>query len=107
MSPQRSPRSRGELDGYDAEINAIIAYENALRGRFGSRSKGPKSPKTGTLKQRVLAHLKDRLGLTRADLIGALGINGAHGKEQRLSNLLSSLTRTEVVKRVDRKYTLV
>ncbi len=95
-----------ELDSYDAEINAILAYKNAMRGRSDRSSKGPKGRKTGTLKQRVLAHLKNRPGLTRADLIDALGIKGAKGKEQSLSNLLSSLTKTKIVKRVDGKYNL-
>ena len=93
----RQRKLEEELDGIERELLAIDAYEAAKRGKLPGRrraSGGTRAPR-GERKAKVLAALSNRKdGMTRGDVIEALGVKGDKSGEAGVSAALASLKKS-------------
>ena len=94
-----------ELADIDKELTAISAYEAAKAG------KAPRTTGAGTRKRRtgqrdaVLAEVKKHAdGISRADLLKAMGVKGDKSAEGSVSNALAALKKAGTIGAKDGKY---
>lgn len=89
--------ARASLEEAEAELRALTAYETAKRGTPLPSTDGPKrtrKPRESGKRKAILDMIEaEQEGLTRADLIGRLGVKGDKQAETALSNALSALKR--------------
>jgi hypothetical protein len=104
-----------EIATIDRELAAISAYERAKTDRApstGTRRSGirtDRAPSTGTrrsgIRQDVLNAIKSHPeGISRADLLEAMGVKGEKSGEKSVSNALSALKKNMSIDSVDGKY---
>ena len=89
-----------EIATIDRELAAISAYERAKTGR---------APSTGIrrsgIRQDVLNAIKSHPeGISRADLLVAMGVKGEKSGEMSVSNALSALKKNMSIDSADGKY---
>lgn len=101
-----------ELAEIETELAAIQAYEQAKKGspakaaRGGGRASaktGKRAPR-GEKRRSVLELIQKSDGLTRGEILSALGVKGDKSAEQSVSNALTALKKQNVVASKDRKY---
>jgi hypothetical protein len=101
-----------ELSEIENELSAIDAYEQAKkkaprkaagRGRRPSAKTGRRAPR-GEKRRSVLELIQESNGLTRGEILSALGVKGDKSAEQSVSNALTALKKQNLVVSKDRKY---
>lgn len=98
-----------QLASIDKEFNAIEAYEMAKRGKLPSAPRTRRAGTTGTrrtgIRQEVLDRVKGKPdGVSRADLLDAMGLKGNKSGEQSISNALSALKKQGLIDNKDGMY---
>jgi hypothetical protein len=111
-----------ELAAVDRELGAIDAYHSVRSGkriaapqprvsRSTQKRATKRAKRAGTRRPRgsvqggvlkIIAPAKE--GLTRGDIIGALGSKGNRSVEQSVSNALSAMLKSKKIARKDGKY---
>lgn len=77
----------------DIQIKEVLLELDAVRAYFATRSGKPPSRKRGaSVRAQILALIKSQ-PMTRADVINALGYQDDKGKQQTVSNTLSTLKK--------------
>ena len=89
----------------ETELDALDAYEAARSGKArksrGTTSRAPR----GSRQQSVLAIIaKSKKGMTRGDILQAMGLKGNEVGERAVSNALTALKKAKRVTSKDRKY---
>jgi chromosome segregation ATPase len=92
----------------EAELDALDTYEAARSGKArktrGTVSRAPR----GSRQQSVLAVIaKSKKGMTRGDILQAMGLKGNEAGERAVSNALTALKKAKRVTSRDRKYLAV
>ncbi len=104
---------QGQLAGIERKFAAIVAYESTLAGKLPatrrlSRSSIGRSTKPavrGEKQTQVLHALEQKPGgMTRSEMIGALGVKGSKSGEQSVSNALAALKKAGKVASTDGKW---
>jgi hypothetical protein len=104
-----------ELDQRLAEINrefqAVDAYEAAKSGKAPARQSAPRGgggmqrARRGSKREGILDAIKSAVGgLSRGELLQALGLKGDKSGEMSVSNALTALTKGNQVRRDGGKY---
>jgi hypothetical protein len=98
-----------KLTAIDREFQAIEAYEAAKSGkavRGGSVSAGRTTrARRGSKREGILQAIKNAAGgLSRGELLSALGLKGDKSGEMSVSNALTALTKSNQVARREGKY---
>lgn len=96
-----------QLTELDREFNAVAAYEAAKKGRTVSigGATGSRSSR-GSRQNDIMGVLgKHTAGVTRGDIIDALGAKGNKSAEQSISNALSNMKKANKITLTDGKYT--
>ncbi len=106
-----------ELQGQLAEIErkfaAIVAYESTLAGKLPAKRRLSRSsigrsakPAVRGEKQTQVLHVLEQKpgGMTRGEVIGALGVKGSKSGEQSVSNALTALKKVGKVVSTDGKW---
>jgi DNA-binding transcriptional ArsR family regulator len=101
-----------QLSEIEGELAAIQAYEQAkkmapartARGiRRASVKTGRRAPR-GEKRRAVLELIQKSDGLTRGEILSALGVKGDKSAEQSVSNALTALKKQNLVASRNRKY---
>ena len=89
----------------ETELDALDTYESARSGKTRrSRKTASRTPR-GSRQQSVLAVIaKSKKGMTRGDILQAMGLKGNKGGERSVSNALTALKQAKRVTAKDRKY---
>ena len=83
-----------EIAAIDTELAAINAYETAKSN--GKRPSTKRRARRNGRRAEVLAAVKQHpSGVTRGDLLQAIGVKGDRSKEQSVSNALAALKKSE------------
>lgn len=99
-----------KLAAIDREFVAIEAYESAKTGKAarpatGRGSRGPQRSRRGSKREGILQAIKNAAGgLSRGELLTALGLKGDKSGEMSVSNALTALTKSNQVRREGGKY---
>ena len=115
---ERLTKKRGEIQAQqreltkqlaeiDREFTAVNAYEAAKKGKtisIGSAT-GSRAPR-GQRQTMIIGVLsKHPAGVTRGDILEALGEKGNKSGEQSISNALNNMKKAGKIKLADGKYT--
>jgi hypothetical protein len=94
-----------ELAAIDREMKAIEAYEKAKNvGPATAPKTGSRAPR-GSRQQEIIATIaKYPDGITRGDLIEAMGVKDDKAGEQSVSNVLNTLKKSDKVTSRDGRY---
>ena len=87
------------------ELAALDAYEAAKTGkpRRGPSSRAPR----GTHRESILSTIKQHAnGISRGDLLAAMGLKGNKSGEQSVSNALNNMKKTGTIVSRDGKYAI-
>src|SRR5258708_37527919 len=88
----------------ETELDALDAYEAARSGKTRKSRTVSRAP-WGSRQQAVLAVIaKSRKGMTRGDILPAMGLKGNEVGERAVSNALTALKKAKRVTAKDRKY---
>src|SRR6266849_4870073 len=88
----------------ETEIEALEAYEAARTGKTRKSKPASRAPR-GARQQAVLELItKYKKGITRGDILQAMGLKGNKSGEQSVSNALSALKKGKKVTSKDGKY---
>jgi len=88
----------------ETELEALEAYEAARTGKTRKSKTGNRAPR-GARQQAVLELItKYKKGITRGDILQAMGLKGNKSGEQSVSNALSALKKANKVTAKDGKY---
>lgn len=98
-----------ELTAIDSELRAIVAYESAKTGKTSrSKSNGAthtRSPRNGSKRTEILNVVTANVdGMSRGDILNALGVKGDKSGEMSVSNALTALTKTQQLVRENGHY---
>ena len=101
-----------ELENKLAEINrelaAIDAYEAAKSGKITPRRRAGAGRTTrgrpGRKREELLQVITESNGLTGGEILQKMGLKGNKSGEMSVSNALTALTKSNQVRRDDRKY---
>jgi hypothetical protein len=99
-----------KLDEINREFQAIEAYESAKTGKAarpasGRGASGPQRTRRGSKREGILQAIKNATGgLTRGELLQAMGLKGDKSGEMSVSNALTALTKSSQVRRDGGKY---
>ena len=89
----------------ETELDALDAYEAARSGKARKSRKPASRAPRGSRQQSVLAVIaKSKKGMTRGDILQAMGLKGNKGGERSVSNALTALKKAKRVTSRDRKY---
>ena len=92
----------------ETELDALDAYEAARSGKTRKSRKPASRAPRGSRQQSVLAVItKSKKGMTRGDILQAMGLKGNEAGERAVSNALTLLKKTKRVTSKDRKYLAV
>ena len=99
---------RATLDTEEAaiakELKAITAYE-AAKADKPKKAKTTRAPRSSSKRETIITMIQDhKEGMSRAELIEALGIKGNKAQEQSLSNTLANLKKAAKLTAKDGKY---
>lgn len=101
---------RAEIDAslvaINTELDAIAAYEAAKKGKRSRRKGSTTGTRRGPQRQKVVDVISaSQGGLTRGEIIDALGVKGDYAGEQSVSNSLAALKRSsKLLQNDDGKY---
>src|SRR5258707_15499124 len=88
----------------ESELDALDTYEAARSGKAKKSKAASRAPR-GSRQQSVLAVIaKSKKGMTRGDILQAMGLKGSEAGERSVSNALTALKKTKRVTSKDRKY---
>jgi hypothetical protein len=88
----------------EAELDALDTYEAARSGKTRKSRTASRAPR-GSRQQSVLAVIaKSKKGMTRGDILQAMGLKGDKVGERAVSNALTALKKSKRVTSKDRKY---
>ncbi len=88
----------------ETELDALDTYEAARSGKTRKSRTVSRAPR-GSRQQSVLAVIaKSKKGMTRGDILQAMGLKGNKGGERAVSNALTALKKAKSVTSKDRKY---
>ncbi len=88
----------------ETELDALYTYEAARSGKTRKSRIASRAPR-GSRQQSVLAVIaKSKKGMTRGDILQAMGLKGNKGEERAISNALTALKKAKRVTSKDRKY---
>lgn len=97
-----------KLAAIDRELEAVDAHEAAktgkklsARGRTQTRARGARR---GSRREELMNVIRSSEGLTRGQILEKLGLKGNKSDEMSVSNALTALTKSNQVRRDDRKY---
>lgn len=91
-----------KLTEVDRELEAIAAYEAA---KTGSRSAAARGGRRSGIREAVYQRVAESQdGMSRADVLDAMGARGDKQLEQSISNALSALKKAERLSLVDGVY---
>ncbi len=97
-----------KLAAINNETRAIDAYEAAKSGKAVARTGNPRrsvGERRGSKREGILQAIKNAAGgLTRGELLTALGLKGDKSGEMSVSNALTALTKASQVVRREGKY---
>jgi hypothetical protein len=89
----------------ETELDALDAYEAARSGTTRKSRKPISRVPRGSRQQSVLAVIaKSKKGMTRGDILQAMGLKGNEAGERAVSNALTALKKAKRVTSRDRKY---
>ena len=89
----------------ETELDALDTYESARSGKTRKSRKTASRMPRGSRQQSVLAVIaKSKKGMTRGDILQAMGLKGNKGGERSVSNALTALKQAKRVTAKDRKY---
>jgi hypothetical protein len=89
----------------ESELDALDTYEAARSGKTRKSRKPASRAPRGSRQQSVLAVIaKSKKGMTRGDILQAMGLKGNKGGERAVSNALTALKKAKRVTSKDRKY---
>ena len=89
----------------ETELDALDTYESARSGKTRKSRKTASRTPRGSRQQSVLAVIaKSKKGMTRGDILQAMGLKGNKGGERSVSNALTVLKQAKRVTAKDRKY---
>ena len=89
----------------ETELDALDTYESARSGKNRKTRKTASRTPRGSRQQSVLAVIaKSKKGMTRGDILQAMGLKGNKGGERSVSNALTALKQAKRVTAKDRKY---
>jgi hypothetical protein len=89
----------------ETELDALDTYESARSGKTRKSRKTASRTPRGSRQQSVLAVIaKSKKGMTRGDILQAMGLKGNKGGERSVSNALTALKQAKRVTAKDRKY---
>jgi hypothetical protein len=95
---------RTQRAAIETELKALDAYEAARTGKTSKSKTGSRTPR-GARQQSVLELItKHKAGVTRGDILQAMGLKGNKAGEQSVSNALSALKKANRVTSKDGKY---
>jgi hypothetical protein len=87
------------------ELNALDTYEAAKSGKTRRPRKTASRAPRGFRQQSVLSVIaKSKKGMTRGDILQAMGLKGDEVGERAVSNALTALKKAKRVTSKDRKY---
>lgn len=99
--------TRAELDAriaaIETELRAIDAYEAAKRRKVSRRRKSG-TRRTGRRAEVLAAVRQHPEGISRGDLLAAMGASGNTAEEQAISNALAALKKASKLEIKDGKY---
>ena len=88
----------------ETELEALDTYEAARSGKTRKSRTVSRAPR-GSRQQSVLAVItKSKKGMTRGDILQAMGLRGNKGGERAASNALTALKKAKKVTSKDGKY---
>ena len=88
----------------EIELDALDTYEAARSGKTRRSRKAARAPR-GSRQQSILAVIaKSKKGMTRGEILQAMGLKGDEAGERSVSNALTALKKTKRVTSKDRKY---
>lgn len=88
----------------ETELDALDNYEAARSGKTRKSRTASRAPR-GARQQSVLAVIaKSKKGMTRGDILQAMGLKGDKVGERAISNALTALKKAKRVTSKDRKY---
>lgn len=100
-----------KLHGINRELAAIDAYEAAKSGKAAPARAHTSAPRRtprarqGSRRESILAVLSDNPhGMSRGEILEAMGLKGNKAGEMSVSNALTALTKASQVVRRDGKY---
>ena len=107
-------RQRREIDqklaGIDREFRAVDAYEGAKAGRnvstrtTGGTGRG-RGARRGSRREAIIAVIRAAAaGLSRGEILEKMGLKGDKAGEMSVSNVLTSLSKSNQVRREGGKY---
>src|SRR5450432_4140195 len=101
---------QGQLAEIDRQFAAVLAYEQTLAGKLpvpalSKRRKSAKPPGRGQKQAEVLRVIERQpSGVTRGEVIDALGIKGSKSGAQSVSNALTALKKIGKIASTDGKW---
>ena len=99
---ERRSKLDDELATIDNELAAIAAYEVTRQGKAGG--KAARRPR-GDRRKKILELIENTAdGLTRGEIIEALGLQGNKSGEQSISNALGALKNSNTIGAKDGRY---
>jgi len=98
-----------KLDALDKEMVAITAYESAKSGksvRAGNSAGNGRARATrrGSKREELMTVIQSGGGLSRGEILEQMGLKGDKAGEMSVSNALTALTKSNVVRRDGGKY---
>ena len=102
----RQEELQRKLDAINREFTALEAYETAKTGKAARQSPAGRQPRArrGSRREALLELIRQGNGLSRGELIERMGLKGDKSAETSVSNALSSLIKSNQVRREDGKY---
>lgn len=93
-----------DIAAIEAEFEAIKAYERAKPGHKSNSAISTRAPRSGSKRTAVLELIGNNAGMSRGQLIDALGARGDKSAEMSISNALTALTKGSQVVREHGQY---
>ena len=88
----------------ETELDALDTYEAARSGKTRKSRTASRAPR-GSRQQSILAVIaKSKKGMSRGEILQAMGLKGDQAGERSVSNALTALKKTKRVASQDRKY---
>jgi hypothetical protein len=94
------------LTAIDREFQALDAYQAAKTGKpsGGRRAQTRSQARRGSRREELLNLIRDGNGLSRGDILERMGLKGDKAGEMSVSNTLTTLSKSNQVRREGGKY---
>jgi hypothetical protein len=95
-----------KLDAVNREFAAIEAYETAKTGKNARQATGGRQPRgrRGSRREALLELIRQGDGLSRGEILERMGLKGDKAGEMSVSNALTTLSKSNQVRREGGKY---